>query len=462
MSTIQAVTYVDELAEFVRTTRLEDISDAALRHMRIVFADMLAAFAAGNQQPEMKALLSTLLAEGAPGEASVIGAGQRVNPMDAAALNAAAGCWLELDEGNLAANGHPGIQVFPAALAVAQQRGSSGEEFLLACTLGYEVAGRIGSACDSRMSVHPHGTYGVVGAAIAVAKLRGLEPGLWGELINLAGASPIAGNRTTMKEGATLRNWYASHSAIMGQTAVRLIESGFTGPADGIGATCGDVLYDNFRPQQVVHDLGRHWLCAGGYIKFYGCGRPIHAAIDALRDALEKAGTGAGAGAGPRLAPEDIERIEVRAFKFAVFLGAKEIRNAFATRFSTPFAMATIIVNGSFGTECFDEKAASNPVILGLVQRVELTEVPEYSAEFPRKQMCDVTIVMKNGSRHSGHCVHMRGEPENPADPAEFKAKFRSLCEPIWGARLAEQVYDDAIHVERLGNMRQLAGGVQL
>jgi aconitate decarboxylase len=34
--------------------------------------------------------------------------------------------------------------VFPAALAVAQDVGSSGEEFLTACVVGYEIACRVG------------------------------------------------------------------------------------------------------------------------------------------------------------------------------------------------------------------------------------------------------------------------------------------------------------------------------
>ena len=54
------------------------------------------------------------------------GANRRAPPLDAALLNGTAGTWLELDEGNLFAKGHPGIQVVPAAVALAQDLGSSG------------------------------------------------------------------------------------------------------------------------------------------------------------------------------------------------------------------------------------------------------------------------------------------------------------------------------------------------
>jgi 2-methylcitrate dehydratase PrpD len=446
--------YLDRLAEFAVHTRLADIPARALDHLRVIFADTLAAFAAGNRQPEMRALLERQLPLVAGGRAAVVGSGKTMNPLDAAALNAAAGVWLEYDEGNLATNGHPGIQVLPSALAVAQELGARGEEFLLACALGYEIAGRIGGACDMRMVVHPHGTYGVVGAAVAAARLQGVGFEAMRELINLAASSPLGGNRVAMKDGATLRNWYAAHSAVMGQTAVRLVQSGFTGPYDGIAPTCDEVLYTNYRPDDVVRELGARWVLAEGYIKLYPCGRPVHAAIDALREAIGCAG-------GP-LRPEDVERIEVRGFKFAVFLNRKDIRNAFATRFSTPFALASITVKGSYGLECFDEAAAADPAIRALTQRVELAEVPEYSAQFPARQLVDVAVVLKDGRRLEGHCDIMRGEPGNPATRQEYRDKFFGLVEPLWGADLAGRVYEDAMQVERLASLRELAGGAAL
>src|SRR5919202_1367451 len=100
----------------------------------------------------------------ASGSSWVIGTGRRAAALDAALLNGTAGTWLELDEGNLFAKGHPGIQVVPAAVALAQERGSSGADLLAAVALGYEISARISRAANVRLSVHPHGTYGVIGA----------------------------------------------------------------------------------------------------------------------------------------------------------------------------------------------------------------------------------------------------------------------------------------------------------
>lgn len=443
--------YIDEIADFAHRACLDDLPEPAVGHLRRIVADTLVAMAAGMQQPEMRALVERQLAEGAGGQACVVGAGRRGAPMDAAALNATAGCWLELDEGNLRTNGHPGIQVLPAALAVAQQGRASGRAFLEALAVGYEVSGRLGGACDMRMIVHPHGTYGVVGAALAVARLRGLPRERLRELINLAGSSPLAGNRMTMKDGATLRNWYAAHSAQMGQMAVRLVEAGFTAPHDGIRPTCNDILYDNFRPDAVVAGLGREWVLAEGYLKLYPCARPIHAAIDALRDALSRAPQPPGV--------EDVAQIDLRGFRFVVYLDRTDIRNAFATRFSTPFALASVIRHGSHGLECFSEAAAADPGILALARRVRMTEIPAYTAAFPERQRCELTITLRDGTRLDGRCETMRGEPANPADEAEFAAKFMAIGTPVWGESRAQAIHAEAMAVERVADMGAFAGG---
>lgn len=439
---------VDALAEFACQTRLSDIEPRALSHLRDILADTLAACAVGMQEPPMRRLLQLQESQVAAGDASVLGTATQLNALDAAALNAAAGCWLELDEGNLSSNGHPGIQVLPSALAVAQQHQRSGAEFLLAAAIGYEVVARIGSACDMRMSIHPHGTYGVVGAAVAAGRLLGLGQAEMRELINLAGSSPMAGNRQGMKEGATLRNWYASHSATMGQTAVRLVQSGFTGPLDGLEPTCNDVLFDNYQPERMVRDLGHRWLLADGYIKLYGCGRPIHAALDALRDALAPLGSPQ---AWPE--PEAIERIELRGFKFLVFLNRTDIRNAFATRFSTPFALASVLRHRSHGIECFTDEAAADPRIHALLPRIHLTEDAQFSARFPLEQRCELEIALKSGQRLNGRCTVIRGEPSHPADPQDYKDKFMALAARVWPTSQLESLYQQARHPESIPSL---------
>jgi len=447
--------FVDELARFAATTRLADVPEASIAQLRTIFADTLAVIAAGMREPEMRRFATAQVPEVAAGRASVVGTGLRCNPLDAAALNAAAGVWLELDEGNLESHGHPGIHSLPTAFAIAQHAGRSGADLMLAAAIGYEVGARVSGAARLRIAVQPHGTWGVVGAAVAAARLRGMDERAMRRVIDIAGSTPLGGNRRTMQTGATVRNWYAGHSHVMGQTAVRLAEAGFTGPPDSLATTFGQVLSDGFDAQAAVAELGHRWRLGTGYIKLYPGARHLHSAIDALRDLLERVPDG-------RIAPETIERVDVRTHRLGAFCGTKTVTSAFGARFSIPFALATILVHGDWTLARFGQAAVDHPAVRALCQRIDVTEDPEATTRYPERQLCDIAIVLKDGRSLPGRCEIMRGEPANPNDPEAFRAKFRELAVPAWGEALADAVYEDAMRMETLADASLFAGGAAL
>ena len=146
-----------------------------LAQAQLVLLDCLGAIAAGMQEPETRALAPRVSRVAAAGPSRPSARGSMLQPSDAAFVNGVAGTMLELDEGNSFARGHPGIHVLPAVLAAQPLAEVSGRAFLTAFVLGYEIGARIGAASRLRPTVHPHGTWGTVGAALAVAKLDGAE-----------------------------------------------------------------------------------------------------------------------------------------------------------------------------------------------------------------------------------------------------------------------------------------------
>ena len=448
--------YLTTLAEFAAGTQLNAISEAARTRARWVIADSIPVIAAGMQQPEMRAFVARHLTGAAPGSAWVIGAGRRAGPLDAALLNGTAGTWLELDEGNLFAKGHPGIQVVPAAVALAQQTGCAGAELVRAVALGYEVSARISRAAQVRLAVHPHGTYGVIGAAIAAGVLARFNAVQMLELINVAATMGMATSRQTLLDGATVRNIFTGHSGFMGLTAARLVECGFTGEIDGVGNVYGKgVLSEKFDPAQAIAGLGTEWLIAQSYFKLHPIGRYGHSAVDALEDLLAKV-------AGGRLDVAQVERIEVRAYMLASILAEKRVVSSFGARFSVPFALASILYHGRSGLKSFDDEAVANPQVQALAQCVDLQEDPAFTARYPREQPVTVRIVMKNGAAYDGRCVITKGEPTNPHTPAELTGKFFELGTPVWGRAVTQKLFDGLMRLEELPDFSAFAGAFAL
>ena len=450
MSERRSPQYLTDLAEFAAGTGLNDLSAAARERARWIIADCIPVVAAGMQQREMKALVAKHLAQAAPGDAWVIGAGRKAAAPDAALLNGTAGTWLELDEGNLFAKGHPGIQVVPAAVALAQELDVSGADLLLAVALGYELSSRVSRAANVRLSIHPHGTYGVIGAALAAGKLKRFTAAQMLELVNVAATMGMATSRQTLLDGATVRNIFTGHSGYMGLMAARLVECGFTGELDSVSAVYGKVLSDSFDPGRVVAGLGHEWLIAQSYFKLHPAGRYAHSAIDALEALLATVNGG-------RLDVAQIERIEVRAYMLAAMLAEKNVVSSFGARFSVPFALASILVHGRSGLRSFDDDAVANPQVQALAKRVDLREEPSFTARYPAEQPVDLRIVMRDGTVHTGQCTVTKGEPANPHRPEELTAKFFELGEPVWGKPTTRRLNEGLMKLETIGSFRAFA-----
>jgi len=418
----QTPEYLAELARFVCNARLENLSARALERTRWVIADSLPVIAAGMQQPEMQAFVLKHLAAGGGGLAWVLGTRRRATPFSAALLNGTAGTWLEL---------------------------------LMAAGLGYEIASRISRAAKIKISVHPHGTWGVLGAAIAVGRLKKFDEAKMLELLNVASTMGMATSRQTLLDGATVRNIFTGHAGFMGLLAARLVESGFTGEVDSPSTVYGKVLGDDFVPSKVTEGLGREWMVAEGYFKLHPTGRYVHSAIDALEDLL--AGVPGG-----RIDPASIACIEVRTYKLAAMLAEIRVTSSFGARFSVPFALATILHHGGSGLIPFEQAAVDNEAIQAIASRVDLQEDKQYTARYPEEQVCDLRIVLTDGKALEGRCLVMKGEPANPHTPAELEGKFMQLGVPVWGEETARGLLEGCLRIETLPDFGVFADGFNL
>ena len=166
--------YLTEVAEFAADFSTADLPANVIERTKLIVADSIGAIVGGAAEPEVQAL-SRRPGFAGGGPARLIGTRLTAQPAQAALINGTAGTWLEMDEGNQFCKGHPGMHTFPAAFAFAEANGASGAAFLTAVALGYEVGARVGIATALRPSMHPHGTWGAICAAVAVQRLAGRD-----------------------------------------------------------------------------------------------------------------------------------------------------------------------------------------------------------------------------------------------------------------------------------------------
>ncbi len=439
--------WLDTLCAFLVEVRFDRFDDRTVGQASLVALDTIGAIAGGAAEPEMRAITDRLAA-GASGPASVIGAGRSASLPVAAFLNGAAGTFLEMDEGNRFARGHPAIHVLPAVWAIAEQRALSGTAVIEALVVGYEVGTRLGMATSLRSSMHPHGTWGTVGAAAALAKLLGYDAHRMREAINVASSLTLATSKRTMLEGGTVRNVYAGIANQMGLLAIDLVETGFTGERDGVASVFGSVVSDRFDADAMTRELGGGWQIDRNYFKLHSCCRYNHGALDALDNLFATT---------PPPPADQIERIDVVSYLHAAELDDQAPRNTLAAKFSVPFAVATRIVRGSSGVENFTWEAVGDERVQALARRVFVTEDEALTAMLPQLRPARVAIRVRGGDTLRAGVDANRGDDQDPYSRAELEGKFRSLAGRAWPIAATERILGALYRLDEVPDLSVLA-----
>ncbi|HWD02850.1 MAG TPA: MmgE/PrpD family protein [Amycolatopsis sp.] len=164
---------VSALGARVSALHWEAVPAPVAERLGTVLYDVLAANAAGARTEGQRAWRAAWPAP--PGHSPVVGGRTLTDPVTASWLNGPATVCLEMDEGNKYAKGHPAAHVFPAVLSLAADLDVAGTDLAAALLAGYEVAARFGRATSLRRGAHPHGNWGVAGAAAGCARLLGLD-----------------------------------------------------------------------------------------------------------------------------------------------------------------------------------------------------------------------------------------------------------------------------------------------
>ena len=432
--------WLAEWSRFAAALRFGDLPGGVADHARLVLLDTLGAIAAGAQEPEMTALAQRMVAREGAGEAPVIGLAHLARPGTAAFLNGTAGTMLELDEGNQYARGHPAIHVVPALLAAPRGDGAA---LLLALALGYEIGARVGIASKLLVTMHPHGTWGTLGAAMGTAKLHGATKAEMQAVVNIASTLGLATSRRTMLEGGTVRNSYAGVANMLGLTAWDLARAGFEGERDGVATVFGTVAASDFQPEEMVRDLGARWEIARNYFKRHAACRYTHGALDAMGEILRRTGP---------LRPGQVAAIEVRTYVWAAQLDSPAAPNMLAAKFSLPFALASFVAHGGAPVEAFRAPARQDPDIAALATRVRVEEDAALTAMLPGLRPARLRVTLADGQVHEAEALTNRGDTEDPYRAEEVREKFRELAGPVYGAERARAIEDAVMalspHVE--------------
>src|ERR1700687_4869767 len=223
---------VERFAGFAESFRAKPLAPLVLHHAKRAVIDWYAALLPGAVVPPATLLARALAEELDRGKARL--AMGRHAPVRAAALiNGSAAHTVEVDDIFRDGIYHPGAPTIAAALALAQARGASGEGFLRAVIVGYEISTRIAAAMGRAHYKYWHntGTIGCFGACAASAELLGLDRTRFAHALATV-ATFSAGLQQAFRMESMSKPLHAGRAAEAGVTAALAAREGVTGSLD--------------------------------------------------------------------------------------------------------------------------------------------------------------------------------------------------------------------------------------
>jgi len=435
------------LAQFAASLKGEALPRDVQITLGELFLDYLRVASIGATMPWSAWADAYVARLGGDGRATVLFRPQRRDAVRAAILNATYAGSIDADDTHVGAMLHPGAIVFSAALALADETGASGRDFLAAVAAGYEAMIRIGLAIQPshfQRGFQSTATCGGFGAAVAAARLafNGETSADRRIAASIGLAASFAGGLTQFyKSGSTVKRIHAARAAENGVAAALLARHGFAGPQDILeGANGFARAYADASDLAIVTTgRGEQYLLREVTVKGHACSARVQAAVEGILDLCRA----------NRIDPGDIAEVFVGIP--SVILGRLTIPRPVdvqAAQMSLPHSAAIAVAKAQSAPDGFAvsvadfEASLHDPRVKAIESRVRCEIDPEVEAATTAESVpARVVITLNDGAKHSVFVSAPKGSPSRPFTHQDHAARFR--CE--LAKRLREKVCDEII-----------------
>lgn len=432
----------DVVAGFIINLNWDDLPAAVQERARLCLLDGLGAVLAGTLTPLSHIAAGYAASAWRGDESSILLHGLKASAPGAAFANACAGNALDVDDDAIFTRGHPGAQLIPCALAVAEKVGASGKALLESLVIGYEVAIRAGRCWHASREVYQAcGSWGSVACAAASARLLGLNHQQIKHALGIA--EYHAPNAPMMRDidAPSMSKHAIGWGAMNGVVSAELAQRGYT----GIPSILGKDAYLEW-----VTDIGRnYWMADWVFYKQWCSCAWGHAACQAALQVT----------ADHPIAAEQIARIRVRTFEEAVRLVQAYPVTTEEAQFSLKWPLACLLVDGEIGPAQILESRFDDPQVRALFDKIELFLDPEIEQMYAQARGRDlrmysaVEITLRDGQVFDSGIVE-RGADR--FDRSALERKFRWLAGFVLEPPGVEKVFGLLKQAERLENAREL------
>lgn len=405
----------ETLAGFLAGLRYEALPSAVRDRVVDIILDTVASAIAGRHGDETAQIEALASAIGGPPTSTVI-AGPKRSLAGATLVNGYQVTAVTVCDIHRPTLCHVTPEVLPPALAVAEQRNSSGRDFVVAIAAGLEAVVRVGAGMRypsmRARGWHSPGVSGPFGGAAAIASLLRFDAGRFRDALSLAGTQSAG---TFAHWGTPTIKFHQSRGALSGLFAALLAEQGFKAGPEILTAKHGGLFHlysDGGDPDAMVAGLGERWELETISLRLWPAASSIQSVITAVLALVEQ----------HDLRPEEVEVIDVGLSKTVYDMhGTLPWDNKFRALLSTPYVTGVVLHDRRCWFEQFRSERLADPALGAFIReriRVAVDETVKGTG-------AAVTVRTKDGRTLADRRPHPRGDTADPLTREEIVAKFR-------------------------------------
>ena len=330
---------------------------------------------------------------------------------------------------------------FGAVLAAAEHAGASGEEFMLALAVAYEIQCRFTAVVPVMVRGFNHATQLAISAAASAAKLFGLSTGQIANAISIATVDNISLACIHVEPVSQWKGFSPGWTGMRAIYAATMAKRGFTGPVGLFEGPWG-LEYMFGQPIPMSWEDPSLEIVKQTVLKKYCSlihGQPV---IEAALDVKRSNG----------LAATDVEHVRCDIFQAGFdFAGG----GTYGSKdhpwmkeqgdYNLKYLISTALLDDQVGPDQLTEERIQSPDAQAMVARIEVRPDPQLTARFPRELAARITVRTRDGRTLVKEHLGYEGGIDQPISWDRVVEKFHWLSERFAEEALRNKIIE-AVH----------------
>ena len=430
------------MSQWAAALKFEDLSKDAVYQAKRFLLDSLGCALGGYQQHDVMIALEVLRDIAGRSGATVIGSGEKMDPVSASFANALMIRCMDYNDIYWKQDPSHPSDIFPAAIAGCERAGSNGRDLIVGMVLGHEFEQRLCEAAfpGIRERGWHHATLTAFVAPIVAGRALRLSADQIQHAIGISASRHCTLGAVTAGKLTMMKNTVDPMATQSGMLAALLAEKGYSGPEHVIDGKEGltHCFGPNWKLDVLTEGLGETWRITQCGMKAFPTEALTHTPISAVLSLVKE----------NDLKPSDVVKVHVRTTARGADIlsdpSKYDPQSKETADHSLPYVIAAAIADRQVTPLQFTSAKIHDATIRAQLNKIVVVADPEIEKVFPALQRVVVKITASNGREFEKQLDFPKGDPRNPLSDAEIEEKFAALASPVM-SQAAQAVVKDAV-----------------